>query len=111
MPRGGGFLEGLEALATLAAAAEDAWGRDAQARMVSEEAGELIVETNRYMRGRATAEDVLDEAADGILVSVEAAVLAGCTMEVLEARLLFKAARLQDRLNAALPVQRQGAAG
>jgi len=55
--------------------AAELWGRQAQAFMVCEEAGELTTAICQFGRDRINANELLDEAADGVIVSVAAAFL------------------------------------
>lgn len=68
----------------------EAWGTEAQWRMVQEECAELIAAINRLDRGRCSVDDVADEIADVIIC------LAG--IERVDLRVLAKLERLEKRL-------------
>lgn len=75
-----------------------AWGEDAEAWMVVEESGELLETFAKHQRGRATTDDVVDEAADQIVTAILAALLAGAVCRDLEDAIRFKAERTSRRL-------------
>jgi len=72
------------------------WGDAAQINMAYEECGELITALARYMRGRATAEEVLTEVADVSIMAEQMAVLFG--KEKFEEEKERKLQRLKERL-------------
>ena len=78
--------------------AAEKWGKEAQAFMVCEEAGELVTAICQFGRGRIRANELLDEAADGIIVSAAAAYRAGATVSELERAIKAKLDRLQARI-------------
>lgn len=89
----------LAAACRLEREARAKWGATAQAFMVCEEAGELATAMAHHVRGRATDADLLDEAADGIIVSCAAAVLAGKDAGDLATAVYAKLNRLGRRIN------------
>ncbi len=76
----------------------DAWGVYPEVLMVMEESGELLDTFAKHMRGRATSEDVVDEAADQILVACLAVTLSDGHAEGLEDALLRKLERTGNRV-------------
>jgi NTP pyrophosphatase (non-canonical NTP hydrolase) len=77
------------------------WGETAQRLMVCEEGAELVVAVAQHARGRATDDEVLDEAADAIIVACTAAVLANAGPAALTERIRAKLRRLEERLGGA----------
>ena len=74
----------------------DTWGQMPQINMVNEECGELITSLARYLRGRATEEDVITEVADVAIMMEQMAVLFG--KEKFEEEKERKLQRLKERL-------------
>lgn len=77
------------------------WGTVAEERLVYEEIGELLVALTHYLRGKGTAEDVLDEGVDLVLAGLHACALAGADVHQITERLEAKLERVYDRLEAA----------
>jgi phosphoribosyl-ATP pyrophosphohydrolase len=77
-------------------AAVDEWGIDAQADMAEEEAAEFIVASKHYARGKADAEDVIDELADLRIMYEQLSLFMG--QERVEKRVSEKMDRLRERL-------------
>lgn len=74
------------------------WGPTAQRLMVAEEASELVVAVTQHGRGRITDSDLLDEAADAVVVACAAAILGRFGPGALRERVRAKLDRLQRRL-------------
>lgn len=92
----------LARVMSMAAGSIDAWGKTAQERMVYEELGELQVALAQNGRGRAGETDVIEEAADVVLMAIEAAKLAGADPTDLRAAILLKLKRAEERVGSAL---------
>lgn len=88
----------------VAALACRTWGEPAQRAMISEEIGEFLAAFSKLSRDRATREQVIDEAADVIVVLGSAMALLGgdrnATIEALGAAVKHKVERLRQRLEA-----------
>lgn len=86
----------------VAAEACATWGPTAQATMIVEEVGEFLTAFARLSRDRATREQVIEEAADVIVVLGSALVLVGGkgneTLALLAKAVEAKVARLRERL-------------
>lgn len=86
----------------VAAEACATWGPTAQATMIVEEVGEFLTAFARLSRDRATREQVIEEAADVIVVLGSALVLVGGkgneTLALLAEAVEGKVARLRERL-------------
>lgn len=78
--------------------AVDAWGEIPEERMVYEEVGELLVALTHYQRGKTSAEDVIDEAADLVLVGTHAASLVGASETELADAIEAKLQRTENRI-------------
>jgi len=89
----------LERAWALECRAKACWGQDAQRLMVCEEAGELVSAIAQHARGRATAQEVVDEAADAIIVACAAVAVVDLDLVDLEQALRAKLDRLQSRVN------------
>lgn len=74
----------------------DVWGQLPQINMVYEECGELTTALARYLRGRATANDVITEVADVSIMMEQMAVLFG--KEQFEQEKERKLQRLKKRI-------------
>lgn len=78
------------------------WGEPAQRAMISEEIGEFLAAFSKLSRDRATREQVIEEAADVIVVLGSALVLVGgngnATLAMLAEAVEGKVARLRKRL-------------
>jgi hypothetical protein len=74
------------------------WGVAKQEKMVIEEAAEAIVALCHMDRGRLAREELLGEAADLVIVGIEAAFLSGCAPEALWAAVCVKLDRLNRRI-------------
>lgn len=72
------------------------WGDVAQINMVYEECGELVTALARYMRGRATEDEVITEVADVSIMAEQLAVLFG--KEKFNEEKERKLKRLKERL-------------
>lgn len=83
-----------QALATEALAAFPA---EAQSQMAIEEMGELMTAMARMGRGRSTSADVVDEAADVLVMALQMGLMHGGAAG-LEQALSYKLDRLHDRL-------------
>lgn len=92
------------------------WGDQAQTLMVCEEAGELVTALAQFHRKRATADEVLDEAADAIIMSCCAVAIVGHDIGDLHRALQAKLDRLRNRIfdhdrktdNAAIAAKHEG---
>jgi len=80
----------------------DEWGIDAQADMAEEEAAEFIAASKHYARGKADAEDLIDELADLRIMFEQLSRFMG--EERVEARVSEKMERLRERLDDAAEV-------
>lgn len=79
----------------------DTWGLEPERRMVHEELNELGLTFAHHARGKATDEEVLDEAADAVLVAVHAAYIAGFTPVGLHRAIERKLRRTEQRIQEA----------
>lgn len=79
--------------------AVDTWGIDAQADMAEEEAAEFIAASKHYARGKADADDLIDELADLRIMYEQLSMFVG--QERVENRVNEKMDRLRDRLREA----------
>jgi len=77
-------------------AAVDEWGIDAQANMAEEEAAEFIVASKHYARGKADADELIDELADVRIMYEQLARFIG--HDRVERRVETKMDRLRERL-------------
>lgn len=98
----------LARVMAMAASSVDAWGETAQERMVYEELGELQVALAQAGRGRAGASDVIEEAADVVLMAIEAANLVGADPANLAAAIMLKLKRAEERVASATRDGRSG---
>lgn len=90
----------LEPVFEMAKTTLSVWGADAQERMIYEELGELIVALAQCRRGRGTPkQEVVDEAADVIIVALEAVALAGARFPDIANALRRKLIRLDGRIH------------
>lgn len=76
----------------------EAWGLESERRMVHEEIHELGATFAHQARGKATELEVLNEAADGILVCVHAAYIAGWSPADLHRAIARKLKRTEKRI-------------
>lgn len=74
----------------------NAWGVDAQVRMVMEESGEMLAALGKASRGRVTKMDVITELADVSIMMEQMAVFFG--LDEFRAEKERKLQRLQKRL-------------
>lgn len=74
----------------------NAWGVDAQVRMVMEESGEMLAALGKAARGRVTKMDVITELADVSIMMEQMAVFFG--LDEFRAEKERKLQRLQKRL-------------
>jgi NTP pyrophosphatase (non-canonical NTP hydrolase) len=74
------------------------WGDDAQRTMAMGEAAEFIDALAKHARNRATPAQVVDEAADAIIVAAVAVALAGGDSPALMERIAFKMDRTRDKM-------------
>jgi NTP pyrophosphatase (non-canonical NTP hydrolase) len=77
--------------------AVEAWGAEAQMRILQEKCGELIAAINRSHRGRCTRESVAEELADVLICCAQIRLLVGS--EEVEIALAGKLERLAKRLD------------
>ena len=75
----------------------DKWGSDMQMNLAVEEAGEFVVAMSRYLRGRGSDKDVIEEIADTMIMMNQMALLFGD--DLVAAVIEHKMARLEERLN------------
>lgn len=80
----------------------EAWGEEPERWMVVEESGELLDSFAKLQRGRADVGDLVEEAADAILVSVHACAIEGIPADVLFDALMEKLERAEQRAGEAL---------
>lgn len=78
--------------------AVETWGKGPESWMVVEELGELQDAFAKAVRDEATKRDVIEEAADAMIVSVLAAVLVGASREQFEDMLASKMDRTRQRI-------------
>lgn len=88
----------LEALLVYAYKSLDVWGDEAQRTMAMGEAAEFIDVLAKHARNRATPAQVVDEAADAIIVAAVAVALAGGDSPALAERIAFKMDRTRAKM-------------
>lgn len=98
---GGSPTLDLEALLCYAYESLQVWGDDKQRTMAMGEAAEFIDALAKHARGRATPAQVVDEAADAIIVAAVAVALAGGDSPALAERIRFKMDRARAKMASA----------
>jgi NTP pyrophosphatase (non-canonical NTP hydrolase) len=79
----------------------EAWGQDAQLRLLQEECGELVASISRLNRGRCDSQRVAEEIADVIIMCEQARLIVGPL--AVDAHLADKLHRLGKRLAEVTP--------